>query len=227
MTRDPPGTDELGAAIQAASADVRAPQALRERVEALRSARRGGHPLLLVLAGAAAVVASALAIVLVAGLVGSGGRIEGPTLARAAGVALRPATEAPPVEDATDPVLVEASIAGLRFPYWDDQFGLEAVAMRHDAVGGRPALTVEYRGGRDESVSYMILSGKPVSVPADADWVRRGRLPLAVLTRGGATVVTWQRAGHTCVLSSRGTPARRLLALAAWTGEGRVGGYGG
>jgi hypothetical protein len=86
-------------------------------------------------------------------------------------------------------------------------------------------MTVEYRGRR-QRVGYTIVAGPALAVPGEAQRVRRGSLGLAVVRRDGATVVTWRRAGHTCVLASRDAPARRLLDLAAWTGDGRVGGYG-
>ncbi|HEY3186282.1 MAG TPA: hypothetical protein VGJ70_02325, partial [Solirubrobacteraceae bacterium] len=61
--------------------------------------------------------------------------------------------------------------------------------------------------------------------PDGARRVRRGALPLAVLQHRGATVVTWRRDGHTCVLASREAGVARLVRLAAWTGGGRIAGY--
>ena len=224
MTRSTPDSDPLGAAIRSAATEIRAPRALRERVEAHRpQAGSHGVPAAL-LAGALAVVAGAAALGLAIGLLGGLNVIEGPTLARAADAALHTATEPPPAEDASG-VLVRAGIAGLRFPYWDDQFGLDAVAMRHETVGGRRAITVEYRGG-GQRIGYTILAGRALGIPSPVRWVQRGRIRLATLMHDGATVVTWQRAGHTCVLASRNASARRLLSLAAWTGGGRISGYG-
>jgi len=228
MTKDPQHNEELGAAIRAAMADVRAPDALRARVEAERAARRAprrGPALRLGLAGAAGVVALAAAIVLVIGLLGGGtGRLAGPTIAQAADAALRPASGPAPAEDVRHPVLVRAGIAGLRFPYWDDTFGLRAVSSHRHRVGRREAMTVEYRAP-GERVGYTIVDGRPLSVPDGARRVRRGALPLAVLRHGGAAVVTWRRDGHTCVLASRQASAERLVRLAAWTGGGKLAGY--
>ena len=226
MTRDASDTEALGMAIRAASVGVRAPEALRDRVEAQRGAARGSGGLpLLALAGAAAVTACAAILVLVFGLVGGERLVEGPTLARAADAALRPATGPRPGEDLRRPVLVDVGIDGLRFPYWDDTFGLDAAAVRRDTIGGRRAMTVDYRDGNGKRVGYTIVAGRALTLPDGARRVRRGRLVLAVFMHRGATVVTWRRAGHTCVLASRTSPARRLLRLAAWTGDGAIGGY--
>ncbi|HEY3020362.1 MAG TPA: hypothetical protein VGJ32_09220 [Solirubrobacteraceae bacterium] len=211
-------------------ADVRAPDALRARIEAERAARRarrrapaGG--LGLRLAAAAGVVALAAAVVLVIGLLGGGsGRLAGPSVAQAAEAALRPSRGPAPAEDVRHPVLVRAGIAGLRFPYWDDEFGLQAVSMRRDRLGGREAMTVEYRTRRVR-VGYTIVGGRPLAVPDGARRLRRGVLPLAVLRHAGAAVVTWRRDGHTCVLASREASVARLVRLAAWTGGGKIAGY--
>jgi len=225
--KERPQSHELGAAIQAAMAGVRAPDALRARVEAERAARRVPRrvgALRVGLAGAGA-LALAAAIVLVTGLLGGGaGRLAGPTIARAADVALRPSRGPAPAEDPRHPVLVRAGIAGLRFPYWDDNFGLRAVSMHRHRLDRRDALVVEYRA-RGERVGYAIVAGRPLAVPDGARRVRRGPLPLAVLRRRGAVVVTWRRDGHTCVLASRQASVARLVELAAWTGGGKLAGY--
>ena len=39
---------------------------------------------------------------------------------------------------------------------------------------------------------------------------------------GGRTVVTWERNGHTCVLSSTDVPRDTLLDLAGWHGKGEL-----
>jgi hypothetical protein len=121
-------------------------------------------------------------------------------------------------------VLVRAGIDGLRFPYWDDVFGLEATSVRRDHVGARAAMTVEYRG-KGQRVGYTIVAGPPLAQPAGMRQVRRGALRLDVFRQNGAQLVSWRRAGHTCVLASRDAPVARLVRLAAWTGGGRIAGY--
>jgi hypothetical protein len=227
MTHDRDHSDELGATLRAAVADVRAPAALRARVEAERAARR--RPAArrfpsLHLAGAATALAGAAALVLGLGLIGGDDRTERPTISQAALLALRSTPGPAPAEDERHPVLVRAGIDGLRFPYWDDAFGLEATSVRRDHLGARAAMTVAYRG-KGQRIGYMIVAGPALAAPDGARRVRRGSLGLAVFRRHGAQIVTWRRAGHTCVLASRSAGAARLLRLAAWTGGGRIAGY--
>jgi hypothetical protein len=229
MTQDP-HSDELGAAIRAAVADVRAPAALRARVEAEHAARRRPRARrrfpTLGFAGAAASLVCATVLVLALGLIGGEQRTEGATLARAATLALRSNPGPAPAEDENNNVLIDAGIGGLRFPYWDDEFGLEATAIRADQISARSAMTVEYRGD-GQRIGYTIVAGPALKAPREARTVRRRSLTLTVLRQNGATVVAWRRGGHTCVLASRDASAARLVKLAAWTGNGRIPGYGG
>src|SRR4051794_656268 len=145
MTHDGDHSDELGAAIRAAVAEVHAPPALRARIEAERAGRRRRTSRgfgSLHLAGAAAALACAAVLVLGLGLLGGDSRTERPTLDRAALVTLRASNGPAPAEDKRHPVLVRAGINGLRFPYWDDQFGLEATSVNRGHVAARAAMTV-------------------------------------------------------------------------------------
>ena len=229
MTHDRDHSDEIGVAIRAAVAEVQAPAALRARVEAERAGRRRRRSRgfgSLHLAGAAAALACAAVLVLAVGLLGGENRTEGPTLQQAALVTLRTASGPAPAEDESHPVLVQAGINGLRFPYWDDQFGLDATSVNRGNVASRRAMTVQYQG-ENERIGYTIVAGPALKLPADARSVTRGRLSLSVFRAHGAQIVTWRRAGHTCVLASRDAGAARLLRLAAWTGGGKIPGYGG
>src|SRR4051812_49807507 len=121
MSTQPSDSDRLGEMIRVAAAEVRTPEPLRERVEAQRAARGGlGFPLL-VLAGAAAVLAVSAVLVLALGLLGGDRVVEGPTLAHAADAALRPPAGRPPAEDAAHPVLIHAGIGGARLPHSGDE----------------------------------------------------------------------------------------------------------
>jgi hypothetical protein len=224
--------EQLGAAIQAAVADIHAPDRLRADVDALRAGprpapRRRGLPVFGV-AGAALVAAAAVVLVLVLGPGDDGSPVRqrpaDPTLEQVTLAAMRPAVNVAPREDRDEPALVEARINGLQFPYWQDDFGLDAVGTRRERLGGREAMTVTYRGGSQE-IGYTIIAGAPLPYPRTAREAYRGHTELYFLRDGTANVVAWRRAGHTCVLASRDASVKKLLRLAAWTGAGGVGGY--
>ncbi|MCW2995871.1 MAG: hypothetical protein JWQ18_3366, partial [Conexibacter sp.] len=121
---------------------------------------------------------------------------------------------------AVDPAnvqLVRAKVAGISFPNYEYAWPRwKTTGVRWDTVSGRKATTVVYRGPRG-AVGYTIVDGKPLAVPAGARHVLAGGLDLAVVRRDGATVVTWQRDGHTCVLAGRGAGVeRQLVKFATW-----------
>jgi hypothetical protein len=213
------GTDthELGAAIRAAAQTVHAPEALRGRIEAQRAPKvRRRQPVrrpLLGFAGAG-LAAAVVAIVLAAG--GS----SAPTFSQAASAALSPPAGPAPAEDAHHRGLLKASVDRVRFPQWEYAFRWYPTGTRHDTLGdGRRATTVYYDRGALR-IGYTIVSGAALPVPQDARTVRRNGVDYNVLRRGGATLVTWRRAGHTCVLAASGVPVARMVALAAWDGAG-------
>ena len=118
-------------------------------------------------------------------------------------------------------VLPAPRAAGLPFPYWEDRFGWRATGFRRDDVGGRGATTIVYRraGAR---IAYTIVAGDALRTgAATRRTVLRGTAVRA-FRRDGREVVTWQRRGHTCVLSGAATSRDELLRLAAWTGGGEL-----
>jgi hypothetical protein len=202
------------AAIDAAAGPAPAP--LRTRVEgALRPQR--GRRARIVLMGALATTAAALALVVL--LVG--GTPAGPSLSQAASLGAMPATApAPEGYDAT-PELLNVAIGGVRFPAWHEAFGWRAAGTRSDRVAGRAATTVFYeKGGR--SIGYTIVAGAPLDVPAGARRATHRGLALHTLAADGRTIVTWERMGHTCILSGADVPAARMIELAGWTAGGTV-----
>jgi hypothetical protein len=189
--------------------EVRAPAALRARVEAERAAAAAPRRRVrfgAALAGAAAVVVLALALTLPGGA-------GGPSVVEAAELSTREPTD--PAPRPAGPKVLAASNEGLPFPDWAERFGWRASGERRDEIDGREAVTVFYEkeGAR---VAYTIVSGEALERPADADAARRADTQLRVLEEDGRTVVTWERDGHTCVLSGAGTPTAKLLDLAAW-----------
>lgn len=198
--------------------DDRAPMALRERVEAMRErsapkqrrARRFG------LAGALTTAVAAVAVAL-AVIVGSGA--SGPTLSQASAFSLQPAT-GPAPSHSFDGTL-NLNIDGVPYPYWKDDFGWTATGSRVDKIHGRTATTVFYRKGKLR-IGYTIVTGKPVSVPGSATVAVKKGITFHSAPVHGATVVTWERRGHSCILSGFNMTRQQLLKLAAWKDEGEL-----
>jgi hypothetical protein len=193
----------VGAARPTASADLRA------RLAHAQPVVRRPRPNLGLVAAAAGVIALAV----VALLPGSGG----PTVARAAQLAALGPTERPPGADAAHPGSLREAVDGVRYPYWQDAFGFTASGSRSDRLDGRLVLTVYYTNRASQTTGYTIVSGKAIPEPHGASVVRRDGTDFLALREGGRTVVTWRRAGHTCVLSAGpGVSTGTLLALADW-----------
>jgi hypothetical protein len=222
MVRESPELRELLRAQRAALTAIRAaaapaPAGLRARIDHERSrVTRRGHRRRLVggFALAAACAAVILAVVLPAGTP------EGPSVAQAASLALRPPTSPAPGQYDSQAVLLDRQVDGLHFPRWASEFGWRATGTRVDRLDGHRAVTVFYvRGG--QRIAYTIVSGRSLPKPGAAA-VRRGGTELRKLDVRGRSVVTWQRRGHTCVLSGARVDPRVLLALASWRAGGRL-----
>jgi hypothetical protein len=74
-------------------------------------------------------------------------------------------------------------------------------------------VTVYYQR-RYTQIAYTIVSGRSLPVPP-GKVVHVGTERLRTLSVNGRLVVTWRRAGHTCVLSGMGVTAEELERLAA------------
>jgi hypothetical protein len=164
------------------------------------------------LAGAVAVIALALALVLPAGTPG------GPTISQAAALATRgPAMPAPEITHQGPGTRLGDHVDELYFPDWHHTLGWRATGERIDVLGGRRAITVYYVRGA-ERVAYTIVATPPLPQPS-ARRMRAGALTVHALQIGARTVVTWRRGGDTCVLSSVGLSARALARLASWSDQ--------
>ena len=97
--------------------------------------------------------------------------------------------------------------------------GWTTSGARSDSFAGRSASTVFYTAkspsGATARVGYTILSGTALPLPR-ATAVEQNGTRYYVLSDNGATVVTWRRLGHTCILAARGLAPATLLHLAAW-----------
>lgn len=237
MTDERNGTGELDgdrrrrvATTALSSLDqLTAPPALAAAIEAQRAASAHGRrfraprprrvgALAVGLAAAAVAIVLALVPLLSIGAGESGG---GPSVLAAARLAERPASHPAPAADPADPTLLDLGSAGVRFPDFSAKFGWRATGWRADRLSGRASRTVFYaRAGH--RAGYTILAGAPATAPAGAGTVVREGTRFHLVRQGSREVVTWLRDGRTCVISAAGVGARRLLALASWTGKGTV-----
>lgn len=162
-------------------------------------------------------IAAAVAV-LIAGVLPLQGRRNEPTVLEIAHLADRsPSAPAPPT-DRADPSLLKAAIAGVPFPNYAARLGWHATGTRADELGGRQTRTVFYARG-DRRIAYSIVAGHALAWPANARRTRRDGTELRHLRRGEQIIVTWLRAGHTCVLSGARLSRDELLELAAWNGS--------
>lgn len=221
-----PTEDELRAVaerIRSASAEVRAPAALRERIAAGGADRTRPAPVArrpwwtrwpaLGLAGAA--VAAVLFVVV--SLPGAD-----PTVAEAAEIASLEPTEPAPAQDPAQPTLLAANFEGLSYPDWAEEFGWRAAGERSDDLDGRSSNTVFYESDDGKRIAYTIVSGEPLDAPDDGRPAEIEGVRLESFTADGTPAVTWLRDGHTCVLAGDGVEESTLLELAAWKGDGAV-----
>lgn len=210
------------AVLRAAAAEAAfdgAPAALRARVEEQR--RPAPAPRRRRAAGwwAATAALAAAVVVLAVLFVPAGG--GGPTVAQAAELAARPSqAPGPPVDPAT-PALLDASVEGVAFPAWEEDFGWRSAGRRGDDLDGRDTTTVFY-DKEGATVAYSIVPGDALPDPAEARAVTRDGVPLLVFPSGDRLAVTWLRDGRTCVLSGAGVDEDTLTKLAVWKGGGAV-----
>jgi hypothetical protein len=202
--------------LHEARASARAPASLRSAIAASRPPARVRAQRRIVFggafAGALAVVALALVLVLPAGTPGA------PSISDAAALAVRGIAAPAPVPDPTAPdAKLGDKLGDIYFPNWKRSFGWRAVGQRSDHIGGRLALTVYY-GGHGHRVAYTIVDAPALAQPA-ATLTRLHGGEYRTLMVGGRLVVTWQRENHTCVLSGHGVPASVLRRLAAWKAQ--------
>jgi hypothetical protein len=196
--------------LHRAAAD-RAPARLRLRIQGqlVRPPRGSRVPGYGAVAGAIAAAAVAVVLVLPGGAPGS------PSVSQAARLALRGPLAPAPAPDSTDPRAKLADrFQGVYFPNYLATLGWRAVGMRRDRLDGRPATTVYYQG-RDGLVAYTIV-GAPALSPPSGLVTRLNGFELRAFSLAGRTVVTWRRAGHTCVLSAARVPVGVLEQLAGY-----------
>lgn len=196
------------------AADVGAPDSLRMQIQAMTEAasarrRRPRLRLRVLLPGATALAAVAAAAI----AFGGGGSAPGPNLLQTARLALAPPTMAAPAEDLAHQDRLGVAVEGISFPYWDHTIGWRTLGRRSDTLAGRRIVTVFYEGHAGSQVGYTIVPGSPVPVGGGRT-VEFDRVRFTLLAEGQARLVTWLRAGHTCVIAGRSVGYKTLLTLA-------------
>jgi hypothetical protein len=207
------------ALIAAAVAETMAPLALRERIEAdrQRAPKRSRGRLGLLLPAGGLVAAAAVALVLVLG------GPNAPTVLATASLATGGPVLPAPAEDESNMTVLKASMQGVPFPYWGGSFRWEAVGARDDKIEDRSAKTVFYDNPKGVRAAYTILGGDTIDAPSGSYKKTRSGIELSITQDKGRRIVTWTRAGHTCVLSAPlAVPEEKLLELASWKGKGNV-----
>ena len=199
--------------IQGAAAEIRAPLALRERLEDERARAARTRPrrrwLSLGLAGAAA------AAVFLAVLFAAPGA---PTVEEAAAFATLPPAGAAPA--AEGPVL-DVAQDGVPFPAWDEKFGWKATGTRTGEIDGREATTVYYEKD-GKTLAYTIVSGDALGDPDDATTIDVEGTEVDVFRAEGEPAAEWTRDGHTCILLGEGVEDAKLAELAGWKAKGAI-----
>jgi hypothetical protein len=206
-------SEAVGRRIRALAQEVQAPPSLRARLADAQERQATSwlrRPRIALPALGGTLTAAAVVVALVVG-----GSAAGPTVDDAAALALaRPTAAAPAAVGVTD---LDARIGGITFPNYAYEWPKwKTTGARHDTVGGRAATTVTYSGPKGD-VGYTIVDGKPLATPNHARHLTKSGTDYAIYMRNGATVVTWQQDGHTCVLAGRGSDVEsQLLKFATW-----------
>ena len=207
------------ALISAATADVRAPQSLREAIERERerTTTRARAPFWqrhrwgLAAAGAAAAALAVVAIALETG----GGTTE-PSFTNVYAAARLDPTGAAPASLGGEPPVLDAEVGSLEFPDWQKKFGWEAVGRRDDMLSGRSVTTVFYRNPERAKLGYAVVSGDALGGDPPGRQVKREGKTYHVARIGERTIVTWTQEGHTCVIAAPASvPPANLVDLAA------------
>ncbi|MFZ1155175.1 MAG: hypothetical protein WAN93_09750 [Solirubrobacteraceae bacterium] len=201
-----------------AAVDVRAPASLHRRVRALAPTRRKRSFATPRIGFAAVAAAAALVAVVIAIGFSGGSGSSGLSVQQTAALTLSQATMPAPAESKAHRAQLAAAVGGVSFPYWKERFGWRSSGARTDQLAGRSVTTIFYSSAGGGRVGYAIASG-PAPAVRGGTVVQRWGVSYRVLSHDGATVVTWRRGGHLCVVSGYNVSARTLLSLASWGSE--------
>jgi anti-sigma factor RsiW len=187
----------------------------RERSRRATAADRGGHTTLWRPRGSLGIVALAVVVIAVISVTLHGR--TAPTVGSTARLALAPATGRAPSLSPGDHDLLSLrakGASGIPFPSYVGATGWRASGTRHDTLQGRQVTTVFYSIG-GARVGYSIVSGAALAMPHGSTVRGPSGVRYVLVSSGGAQIITWRRAGHTCVIAGRSISRSTLLALAA------------
>jgi hypothetical protein len=203
--------------------DVPAPQSLRARIEQMSDQGaplgtrrppwrfsppgRFARSLTLPIAIGLAIVAAAIVIV-------QGRGATAPTVAQTARLTLAAATLPAPAVDPADQLQLQLRVDGVAFPDWYASKDYKTAGAREDTLRGRRIVTVFY-AGRGERIGYAIVSGPRLRQIAGHPVLFHG-VSFTQARTASVSLVTWVRAGHTCVISAKSVDPRILLELAEY-----------
>jgi len=197
--------------------EIQAPAALHRRLETMVARDRRKRRFARVRVGFVAAAATAVAsVAVVVGLAGNGS--SGLTVREAAALTLSPATMPAPGESRVHSSQLAVAVGDVPFPYWGERFGWRSSGARTDRIAGRSVTTVFYSNPAGRRIGYAIVSGSAPAVGGGAV-VRKWGVSYRVLSLNAATVVSWERGGHLCVVAGRGVSAHTLVKLASWDDE--------
>ncbi len=191
-----------------ASLDLGAPASLHQRVVALepRPARRRPRPTSRI---------AIVTVVLIALLVFAIARPVGHADVRSVvALALATGDDVPPGVSSRDHAVLGVAIDRVAFPNWST-LGWRTSGSRIDTLGGQDVETVYYTAEGYERVGYAIVGGTALRIAGARRVAMRAGVSYWTIPNSGASVVTWRRDGHTCVLASRHAPVSALIALAS------------
>lgn len=181
--------------------------------------RRQGAPRRLRLRLAVVLAVPVAAVIVILALALPAGTPGAPSISQAAALAVAGPQQPAPAPDSRAPrTRLAESVQDVYFPNWADSLGWRALGIRRDRLGGRLAITVYYaKGGK--RVAYTILETPALPLPTGGRITRRDGFQLRTLLAAGRTIVTWRRAGHTCIVSATDVPVAVLQTLAGWRGS--------
>jgi hypothetical protein len=198
-----------------------APESLHRQIESLVSVHQDRHTgqrasnrRFASLGLASAAIVALVVVAIVVGL-SAGGGAHTVSFNQAAAMTLRAATLPAPPESAAHHAQLATAVDGVPFPYWGERFGWRSTGERSDLIDGRIVRTVFYTDSTGRRIGYAILAGTPAPRVSGGVIEWRGGVSYQLLRKDGASVVTWLRGGHLCVLSGRGVSTATLLGLAS------------